>query len=982
MRRFKSLNSVSAKISLKGKRVLSLLLAVMVLVASLGLSAIFAVAENDEYIGAKVTNSFASYAIGSVPSFASLTDGAWRPGTTIATSKIERGSGAHGFDRRFVFDSEVAEGQGPYNATPMLDLKTDITIDADTHSFMMYIKTPEIGTESNDAWPPRDWSVSFNAIDIVQNQQNGSFSRTAHARNGGFDGWTIDYLDINGTKWESFTMDSNGRIKVPSNFEGYLKIDFDNALAFEDWEFSGLETDKEFTVSRLSFVFAWVGAQYGSFDIGGFYSITNEADSVMLKLDTDTAPVGMVLSANYIEAKLSADVSSSEVGATPDTSLVKITDKEWRDGRTAATATVGEAVTPNFEHKSIKISAATAEGQAPNNASPCVELNSYTEINANNHTLMMYIETPKLADGADWSVRVDGLAYNQDDNTFWSLFDNADYYYLASDGEAWAAAKSNASGDLILPDGFKGYVKLNLASAATWYSANKFDRTKNYKVSQIRFVFNTLGGDYGDFVIGGTYSIDRDCAATTMSLDSAEKKSMVNYVDRIEARLNYDFSGATVGSAVDTSSSGIFQLKDAGYREGTTQSTAVYGEKISVLTNNKPIVLNSNVAEGEGPNNATPYVSFWPWTKVSAQANTIILFIEAPKFSETKAPQWSLRINGLSYQQDGLNEWFFSLFDNAEYSYLDADGKAWVDGKSDAQGTLFLPSGFKGYLKLYLDTVTMGYKSENFDRTKDYMVNSIDFTFGWLGGEWGAFKISDVFEVTKESKSTKIKLNGGAIAEMTNYKANNEAMVKEFKDIVNNIGTIDINDAAALDRAAYILETLDKEYAAQIGDEAMKGYKDASQAIGTYRPQLMGATIKAPGADVQAIKLGATVDAAAAEKDGYTLVDYGAVFVYESDYEGGILNENTANAVKISGVKSETAGTVTKYNSVLDVPDAASYGKQLLVRTYVTYKASDSNETITLWNGNYVYSDGHEETNFKCSLMDIASYFGVAVLGE
>ena len=97
-----------------------------------GLYTVFASDSAQNYISAAVAQPLGSYQVGTSPDFVEISDLGWRPGSSAAAVTISRGSNAHGSDRTLVFDSEKAEGQGPYNATPLYSLYTDITIDAGT----------------------------------------------------------------------------------------------------------------------------------------------------------------------------------------------------------------------------------------------------------------------------------------------------------------------------------------------------------------------------------------------------------------------------------------------------------------------------------------------------------------------------------------------------------------------------------------------------------------------------------------------------------------------------------------------------------------------------------------------------------------------------------------------------------------------------------------------------------------------------------
>ncbi len=969
------------------KKIIACILAVTTLLVSIGLHTVLTIAEEPATpIKASVTNSLDGYAIGTQPAFATISDLGWRPPySTLATAKISRGSSAHGSSKTLVFDADVAEGQGPYNGTPCLDLATNIKIDPATNTFMMYIKTPDIGTISPDPYPPKDWSVSFNAIQIKQDSTGQSGLR-AHAWNGGFEGWKIDFLDISSNAWITFTMDGNGRILLPGKSEGWLKINMAKCPIFNSWKSGGLNANAEYTVDFISLIFGWVGGEYGSFDIGGFYTVTEDSNSTFFQLDTDAAPNSMTNSATFIEANLKADVSEKETGSAVDSSVVSISDLGWRPGTTAATATVGDAVVPNAENKSIVVSAPAAEGEAPNNATPVVSVYPYAKVSPKNHAIMFYLETPTYNSPATWGVRVKGLSYSQEGMADWffSDFAEARYAYLPADGEAWSTGTADGNGTLALPSGFKGYVKLYLNTPANWYSADGFVESKEYQVNSVDFVFNTLGGEYGNFVIGGIYEVVADCNETVMSLGGAEEKSMTIFVDRIEAVLKYDFAANEIGSQLG---GGLVSVSDLGWRPGTTQATVTMQECISIVTKNKAITLNSPVAEGEGPNNATPAFNFYTWTNVHSDVNAVMLYIETPKYSTSSSVKWSTRIKEMGFQQDGANWWFGSEFNNTEYAYLECDSNKWVKKTSDGNGTLDLPSGFKGYIKLYIDTCTQYANwltnGSGFDPSKDYTMNNLTFVFGYLGGEYGAFKIGDVYEVTKDSEAAKIKLSGGPVVDMTTYIADNTALVNEFNQIVSGIGEITLADAAAVDRASAILNQLDAEFLGTIPLGNMTIYNAATAAVSAYRPAFLGATIRTPDAPSQAMKFGAEIDLAGAKAEGFTVKDYGMVALDEIKFDGKtLITANTDDVEVLAGEVIEEKGDNLKFAGVYEVANFADYGKNVIVRSYVTYYNEETKEEFTIYNSTYEYSDGTKQLYFKCNISDAAVYFNVSVMGN
>ena len=1202
------------------KRIISLVLSLTLLLSTFGTTNVIAdTAEVTSCIKARIGMNFDSYGIGVKPDCVDPTDLGWRNGTSIATATVARGSNAVGFSKTISFDSPVREGQGPFNGTPCLIFQPNMRIDHNTNMFMIYVKTPEIGTESPDPYPPYNWAVRIDYIKIRQGDKE-------------FDGnsWgnlvdpDIEYLSTEGTKWVSSKVDDLGTLYIPSGFEGYIKFHLDTTTAYSAWKDNGFETYNDFDLTMFNVVFGWLGADYGSYEIGGIYAITEDNNSTSLLLEGEEFPDELSKAPSAIEATALLDIDSYESGEKVADDLVEIVDgnpssgsidaeditvsdmKGWnwinKDGSnltnvtyivdesldqaasslvpdrefgswsgsyvvksksndltgpvagktvekfnlqwahvpvdkstdtlmfyvelpdysksnadwalglngfalndswanmngvckysylsvdsdewveatmvsigadmqafkalpsgfkgyvrlnfnnfdywssidlnsdyklenmtfllnsiggecgnlifggifytlsnnangtvmdvngnkfilsegqssgsgntepTKLTATIGEAAVPNYKNKSIVITSPVAEGNGVNGYSPKATLKLNGEVKNGSQILMLYVECPKIPSGAstNWSFAVPQITYTQNDKTFTSKFDVAKYAYLESDGEEWKTEKSTSGSLLTLPSGFKGYIKLYLGSISTFEGT--YDFSKDYVINTIDFLFNYIGGESGAFVIGNVYYITKDNKSITMKLNGGQEVAMTNIVDCMHIAQRYDFSSSEIGA--DAVSTGLVSVSQhEGWRPGSSHLTATFGESIDVLSDNKTICFNSPVAEGEGPNNAAPYACIWTWSKISSRCNTFMLYIEAPKFSEMSNVNWSLRLTGMSFQQDGISNWFFANFNNAEFAYLESDSNEWIKSKSDGNGTLKLPNGFKGYIKLYIDTVGEygnWSSSVGFDASKDYQLNSLDFLFGFIGGEYGAFKVGSLYEISKESEKTLAKFNG-EICEMTTYRKDNENRVKEFKEIIDDLGSIDIEDAVSVSRAENILRNTADEYKEKIDEKYLNDFKNAKAKTEKYRPSFLGVTLKPAGSEEQAIKVGSQASTAAAKSEGYTVKSCGTVFIFTADLNDKL--DLTADTVKSVVVETqpENNNSECNYTAVYEIPDSSDYGKQISARTYITYYNAALDKEITVWNSVYTFSDGSESQAIQCSLLDAATYFGVSL---
>lgn len=970
-----------------GKRFAALLLTVAVLAASLAVyTAGNAAADDIEYIKVSPAVDLNSYNLGEKPDFVSLWDLGWRNGSTVATSTVERKSYAPGFERALVTDSEVEEGQGPYNGTPNLSMNVYMPVSAKTDAVMLYIKIPTYGTESLDPWPPYDWSLRCHSISVSQEStgKSGLYSIAGEA--------DLYYLDIKTDEWQKGTLDGNGTFFLPSGFEGYVKFNISEFDGWSNWVSSGFDPNQDYKLDNMQFVFGWLGGQYGSFEIGGIYSVLEDSMAVNMLLDGETVPVPMVKSASAMIANTALGDIGGNVGDEISSDIVAIKDLGYRQGTTAAKAYVAEHTGIIGTNNAIKISSDVAEGEGPDNATPNVSLKTKMNINALYNSAMFYIEIPEYGSSRNWAVRIRAMSALQEGaNSGNYLFSDATgmkVEYLEADGEAWKTMTVGDYGTLSLPTGFKGYIKLDLSTAThynDWVNEYGFDPNKSYTLYDIDFIFAWLGGEYGDFVIGGVYEVVRDTNGIEIELDGNEKVAMTKIVDRHDANVKYTFDW--INSGDNAVQSGFFTISDRGYYPGTTAATAIYDDSVNVMTNNRVIRLSAPTAEGQGLMNTTPSVSYFIWSKVAPDCNTIVLYVETPKFDENNSVNWSVKLPAASFQQTGANngQWLYSDFGGVSFDYLERDGKEWVASNATSEGALLLPNGFKGYIKLHLDTLpnfNSWINNNNFDPEKEYSVNSIDFQLGYLGGNYGDFVIGDIYQITRESNSTKMKLNG-TIYDMTTYDADNKKRVEEFTELVNSINGADLSAAVTADAANALYTALADEYKALIDKESLAKLNAVLEAVEIYRPQYLGVKIKAPDSgSAQAMKFGAVIDTAAAAESGYEFVSAGTVIIYELDYGGeAVITTDYAGVTELDTAVSAQDNIVT-VTAVLPIENTADYSKNIIARFYAVYKNTATGEEITVYSGDYTFQNGATEANFKSNLIDAAGYFGVSLFGS
>ena len=968
MGRFKKFSPKSTTLSLKNKKIISLILAVMLLVSSLGIQAVFTATASEDYIETVITNSFESYEIGKQPANFQLTNQkmAQRPEDSKATAVVKAGSGAVGQDKTIVVDSPIEEGLGPVYANPQVAYSTDIEIKGNVNTFIGYFKMPEIGFMTDAKYPPNEWSVAMFGLYVEQADTGltGNNCLKALHYNNAFNNFEMQALAKGETEWKTYKFDASSHMILPSGFEGYIKIDIKKCGIYNDWLDKGFDPTKDAKITNLTFNFGWLGGQYGSFEIGGFYTVLTDSNSANIKI------------VDSIQTDLSIDLSN-----VPDNSEIS-SDIVAISGGSQTVAKLGSAATYNFDHKSIVISSEVAE-------SPVVTLNSKANVASSQNVYMIYLKTPAIKSGEEWALAISELAYAQGGKVFSSKFDNATYSYLANDAVEWATAKTDADGKLKFSKTFTGYIRLYLNTAETWTDVDNFDRSKDYTLSSIKFTTNHLGGEYGDFIIGGSYSVKRDFDSLLLSVNDSESKAMLDPdINVFELKSAFKTSGITAGAQIASTDISITNNRTT----TTLHTKATYGENISRLTSNKAYVFSSTTAEGMGiSNTAYPVATIKNLSvNINAGVDKMIMYMKSPAYQTGSSAGYypiPFRLYQITAKQDGVSGNLVAIAGKIKISYMSKDSDTWKEFTTGDNGDMYLPQDFEGYVKVDFSQLKNKWRTSNaqFNPNKNFKVTAITIQIGHIGGKYGDLKFGDFFEVVKDSTTARAKLDGAEAVNMTVVEDPNEALVKEFTSIVNSIGDLDIKDSDAIDKATLVLEDISEEYVAKIDTAVMDKYNEAVKQFVLYRPSIIGAKIKTPdqlNSDFtnQALKLGATIDTAAAQKEGYEIEKVGTVFIYSDKMAGNSLTEKTADSVNIVGTVTKTEGTVTEYSSAFDVSNLTNFSKDIVAKTYVVYKNTETGETVTVWNGNYVYNDGHSEILFKCSVMDVALYYGISFL--
>ena len=132
-----------------------------------------------------------------------------------------------------------------------------------------------------------------------------------------------------------------------------------------------------------------------------------------------------------------------------------------------------------------------------------------------------------------------------------------------------------------------------------------------------------------------------------------------------------------------------------------SQATATAAEGINIIDGQKAVIIDSPIEEGFGNSKtSTQYTVSCGWTNLDLKTQDLMFYIEMPATGSGKS---SLRIWDLT-----CDNWSFWVNTRGmQYQYLAIDGSEWVNGAApldEDNKQLDLPDGFKGYVRLKIDT--------------------------------------------------------------------------------------------------------------------------------------------------------------------------------------------------------------------------------------------------------------------------------------
>ncbi len=844
-----------------------------------------------------------------------------------------------GFRGGVVMDCEVPVGCQPGNVdTYDLTLQPNTTVKTDNNRFMMYMQMPKYVAS---AWEGGHWSelIRFTGIAVEQ----GGRLHYSDMKN-----MKIRYLSEDTSAWKDGTLTSEqGAVSsVLSGFCGYMMFDISSATRYEEWKNEGFNPNADYKIVQITAQNSVVGGECGPFKVGGFYGIdTYKADAITAQIKN--VPVTKALSEydpNPIkvssEGMPEAFIGGSDTDSYGRTYGYGTGYGKWRPGGSddgenkTAPMKIEQSGSGNYSHH-IAYTAESSHGYLSQENG-----NDYwywADIKASSASagIMIYVEMPETGLGYSSmkSIYADTGWYSAEQKNVGS------YAYLEKNGDSWITGNTT-NGEIKLPDGFKGYIKIY----------NEFD---GKDIGWMKFSWGLFGGDYGDVILGGSWSIVEDNDSRYVKFDSTDAVKVAdgNVQQPIQGTMKDPAYNGLWGNAIGGEANRVKADKD-----GVTWTFSENSESFGTHMMRK--ISSENVVKD---------VTTWyeGWVPIDPATNTAMIWMELPKSTSDTAVKISVEgPNCTQVNESGASRWCWANSRNLQYAYLSSNSNQWINGAipGDGSGLLNLPEGFKGYVKFDLSTLDAyrnGWKNQDgaaFDYNKAYQMDQIGFKVSALGGEHGDFILGTFTTLTYDSNSLSAIISNsdtavnGAPEALTKYAESDFVKLEELRKILEEIGEVDVTDYVLVERAIEIYESLSQEYKDKLTEEERADYQAKVIGYDVYRPSFKGVAAYVPnGANMAGFRLGSVANVGKAAEEGYTVKSYGTVMMPKSSFNA--LNQGfdvtTTGAVDYT-FENTNGQTALNWDVDYTSRNWKEYKDDFYFRSYVTY--SNGTRNIAVWN--------------------------------
>lgn len=383
----------------------------------------------------------------------------------------------------FVFSSKnVIENNGEKIVIKNFNV-TNPTADA----VVFYVEIPDY--EKTGA----DWGLGLGDQGIGVSQ-NGSVIYT------NIDGGNNPFEYSMNNEWVDSTISANGVFTgLPAGYKGYIRINL-SALNYKN----SVDFNSSYTFSAMELKMNALGGENGDVVLGGLFYFPNTiSDSTVMHIgglyyELSKVDNGIVVDSYDVYSETGSSFSTRYTGTTAEPN-VKHVDAEtsafWGTAPVGITTKSGNAETTTG-YMTTYINSETAILMQPGVDS-----------------IMFYVEMPKYtASSANPGLKLLDFTLEQGNVEQTLNFFNSVYKYASVNDASWKVARAGADGELYdIPSGFKGYIKVDVKQFKNVPEIKgEVDFSKPYYITKFELGFNHIGGENGNLVIGGVYSVIKD----------------------------------------------------------------------------------------------------------------------------------------------------------------------------------------------------------------------------------------------------------------------------------------------------------------------------------------------------------------------------------------------------------------------------------------------------------------------------------------
>lgn len=348
--------------------------------------------------------------------------------------------------------------------------------------------------------------------------------------------------------------------------------------------------------------------------------------------------------------------------------------------------------------------------------------------------------------------------------------------YLEKNGTVWQTATAG-DGIVNLPNGFEGYVKLELSgdNLANITDDNAAALEGNLDASV--FGYRSFGGDVcGPAVVNAIYGIAKDSDSVTALVGDEETACFLNGGKTVDEAADASLIGAAMKGRVLQSfnayQEGADLLASGGVRAyAFPDLIATIVPKRGGIDDSPALKLDGDTQRGY--RDGGPWYEFNFVEKVpAAELEGIMFYVECtPAHKEDLAAGRDISWVGPTlYSTGGQSGDKWSKLGGGRTVKILAEGsKKWTKVAAADGGLLELPGGFKGYILIDLDDLT---QNSIVDDIEGRNIEGIHLGFHAIGGEAGAGYIDAMYGITDMGqKDILMSLNGCDVYNLVTGKA-------------------------------------------------------------------------------------------------------------------------------------------------------------------------------------------------------------------